>query len=447
MVTVLLKNGQQKADCAGFFGTTMKNRQDDGMKLIAEIDITVRRGYLPHLTNEIYKRGCALVRLSQTGFTDQGDSFLIQISFDTRVKFTGFLEKIEKHHDNFSINNIRNIIEDAIQGGMLVVAGKVGIETDDDYSMKVLGARELMYEKIEGNDISGYIGTANNICLLNGIKTSSEGMNYLKAYVSSECDSMLINRFSGLNAYPIVFKYAQIEDLIKYIRALEDGFSVIRLCSIDEDGEYSSHEQIYKEISRPLLNREYDEMPLYVIMLILTLLRRNNLAVSEINAGFMGINIGVVRSTHFLKKAGCQRIIGYDADDSLLIDFENEGGLATNIDNVLNNSDIVISSKNLLTADDFEKIRSGQIIISFDERSGFDGTAVREKGIRDFQQARVSDLGIFLPGIVQGLQKSGKARLEDEDILGLADLLSTRGADTPSLFGTIHTIIRDYLAK
>ncbi|MDY6968318.1 MAG: hypothetical protein SVR08_06660, partial [Spirochaetota bacterium] len=95
------------------------------MKLITEITIYIKRGFLPHLTNEIYKRGFKLQRLTQIESNEETDTFVIDILYNNSDKFKGLIDKIVKHDNNFKIKSIKNPVEEKLLGGFLNVSGKM----------------------------------------------------------------------------------------------------------------------------------------------------------------------------------------------------------------------------------------------------------------------------------------------------------------------------------
>ena len=134
------------------------------MRFIAEMTITVKKGYLPHITNELYKRKCEILDLEKLEGDDESDLFRIQIMYVSREKFSGFIDKIEKHISNFEIVKIKNTLEESISGGLLRVTGKMPFEHYDDYNINVVGAAELIMEKLtDEKERMNYIGIVRNI--------------------------------------------------------------------------------------------------------------------------------------------------------------------------------------------------------------------------------------------------------------------------------------------
>ena len=80
--------------------------------------------------------------------------------------------------------------------------------------------------------------------------------------------------------------------------------------------------------------------------------------------GFIGLDAGIIRLSALLRSMGCGRVLGFDYDDRVVLDFENEGGLGTTVDNIVDNADILFLNSPVLNSGDEERMRPGQIVIS-----------------------------------------------------------------------------------
>ena len=145
------------------------------------------------------------------------------------------------------------------------------VENLFDYETKVTGATNLILERIKKRDDRNlYSGISINVGLFCGIRKDSDSINnLLRHHALQEKDSTIINRFCGLNAYPIVIRFNQVEDFIKTLQGIELTFSAIRITYIEDIQDTTLYMQIFNDISLPLLSQYYDEIPLYILITIL----------------------------------------------------------------------------------------------------------------------------------------------------------------------------------
>jgi malate dehydrogenase (oxaloacetate-decarboxylating) len=370
------------------------------------------------------------------------DLFRIEIFYSNKEKFKGLLDKITKHESNFQIVSFENDPEEEIKGGFLTVSGKMDIENVLDYELKIQGVSELALELIKtGEENIKYTGISKNIGLISGIRTTEDSnYNLLKSYILMERDAIIINKFTGMNAFPLIIKFNDIDDFIKTLQRIEKTFSAIRICSLEEIDDITVYEQIFSDCSLPILSQYYDEIPVAVLTAIFHLLEKNKLDVTNKNMGFIGLNAASLRLTGLLLKTGFYRILGCDSNMKLMHNFEKQGGLATTQENIFNNSDIIILFKDFFSEDDEKKIGSAQIVISLID-SQMDTSGLKAKGTREILNYGWMDLAGLYPGILKGLLASGIKRLYDDSITKLSKkIVEIKSGEEiiPNVFSGVH---------
>jgi malate dehydrogenase (oxaloacetate-decarboxylating) len=341
------------------------------------------------------------------------------------------------------------MLEKEILGGMLKICGKMSVDNLIDYEMNVLGATELTLNMMRGGqDPSKYSGISKNVGLFCGIPAGSNPeQNHFKLYTLLERDSIIINKFTGLNAFPILVKLNQFDDFIKIIQGVESTFAAIRIFNLEDIDDISLYERIYDEINVPILAQYSDEIPLNLLIAVSHLLTKNNIEKKNCTVGIIGINIGSLRTVRLLIKLGFQRILGSDNNIKRMHSFEREGGLATTQENILNNSDLIIIFKDQLDVNNLTKVGSGQILISLIDKE-FDINIIKERGIRDFLQSRWMDSSALFSGILKGLVDSKLKYLDDDKLIKLSNKIVASKAEEeilPDVFSELHQNIPKFV--
>jgi hypothetical protein len=420
------------------------------MKLMAEIIIAMKKGDLPKAVDEIYGYGFDIhsLKLVERAVNDlhEEEKYSFSIFYPTMDLLSGFLEKI-KSTDKYRIISVVNTLEENIKGGLISVCGRRKIETESDFELEVLGASNLIREKVALGLGSVYTSISKSVCLVSAVKiqTDSDRKLILASYAAAEKDAVILNFIFSMNGYPLVIKYNQIEDLIKFIQSIESNFSAIRLMDITER-DIQPVGMIQSEIKLPFVSRDLDEIPLYILMIINKLIQSGmdtaeKLAPSETAIGIIGLEMSSLRLTTLLKKSGFSRILGYDANEKLTLSFENLSGLATTTENIFSNSDIVILLTDKFDHSDYKKIRPGQFIISFLNDNDVDMHSVKERGVREFIKGDFNNLANLFPGILKAIVDSGTKNLDDTKIIKLAGILQKELKSDyrfPEIFDGMH---------
>lgn len=420
------------------------------MRIATSIKIRVKDGFLPHLTNEIYKRQCAIRNITLLE-SESNDLFQIEIIYQSVDKYNGLLNKIAKYEDNFQIISSENKLEKEIEGGLLNISGKMPVENIVDYELNVLGASDLILNLLDTEkDKSRFSGISRNIGLFCALPDENEiREDYYKVFTLLERDSVIMNRFSGMNSFPLLVKASQIDDLLKMIQKLQFTFSGIRLFNFEDMDDILSFERLYSETTLPLLSQYYDEIPLYLLIAILQLFKKNNIEFNTCTVGLIGLNISSIRIARLFSKLGAARVLGNDNSIKLMHAFEKEGGLATSIENIYNSSDVLIFFKKRFETENLRMIGSGQLVVSL-VKEEMDINILKERGVRDYLQSGWMDFSSLFPGILTGLINSDISHLDDDKIIKLSKKISAlkdKDEILPDVFSDLHKKIPKLISE
>jgi hypothetical protein len=422
------------------------------MKLMTEVTIQIKKGFLPHFANELYKRNCEMQSLKVLDSNSESDLFFMEIVYVNKIMFREVIDKISRHQSNFRIISVKSVLEDKINGGLLNLTGKMQIENEKEYEMKVLGAVELILNRLNGEGAVNFTGLSKNIGLFYCYRKKEDFRpeKLMEEYTLEERDSIIIGRFTGFNAFPIIIRYDNIEDIIMTIHHIENTFKAVRIMEIEDVYDLSAHEQVCSELRTPVLSRPYDELPLFLITAVTNIMNKNKFEFSETTIGLIGTGPGAQRTTRLLVSMGCSRVLGYDINEKVMLSFEREGGLATTLENIFTNADIIILFNNQFAANEIGKIRPGQIIVSLFDEKDIDLKILARKGIKEHIYGRQVDQTALMPGMLRGVIEHGLHNIDDRTLISLARKISSitpDGTYLPGLFSDIHDRLPEYIRE
>lgn len=422
------------------------------MKIISRLLLEIKRGHLPELAEQLHVKQCDLQKMVRLEESRDWELYDLEIIYGLKQHFDGVIEFLESATEYYRIKEKENLLENSLQGGMLRFKSRMPVENKHDLELKLLGASHYIKEKILQGQGSSFSGVSSNIANFAFIKERVEVPESVvyDHYTDAERDSAIIAQFSEISAYPIVAKYQFIEGIIKCIKTLEPGFAAFRLQFIEDLEDIAFYEQISSEVSKPVLSVAGDELPLTLLVEILHLFKKNRFQPNESNIGIIGIGVSAIRMTRLLLSMGCLRVLGYDNNEKLMHVFEKSGGLATTAENIFTNSDVILLMNNHFTIDEFHKIRSGQLIVSLIDEDDLETGIIKERGVKEYIPRENIEPLLLLPGLVQGILKSGKKYLDDKAIMDLAmkiHQLRLVHPETYNFFGDVHSRIADFLSS
>jgi len=414
------------------------------VRLISEIKVSVETGRFPDLMSLVFAGGCEISGLELLHKEGARDIYAIEVLYNSQRNFKGLVDSIKKNEDHFGLISVNNVLEEMIRGGMLYLGSKIPLENDNDFQMNILGTAELVHSRIDEGLGDGCTGISRAVGYINGIKSGSDRNDaaFYHHYIDSELESIMLNRFSDLMGMPLIISYDHGEDLIRSLQRIEASVSALKIRHVNRN-DIQLYEQIYSAVSKPVVSSYYDDIPAVVMAMLLKIQQKNRLKVRESTVGIIGIDVSSIRFTKMLIKMGFMKVLGYDISEKQMLTFENMGGLATTIENIFGNTDIMIIVKNDFTLEDYQYIRPGQVIISLVEPGRINRELIRDRGVREFAQVSIGDIAPVVPGLMRGAISSGR-QFDDDRLIKIAKDLSGHISDSyrmPELFSGIHEII------
>ncbi len=408
------------------------------MILTFKLKLKIKNGLLPVLINELYKADCEVTMLSTSNEENNFVSCEITLNNSDDVKFLKLISLLKSSGDKFREVIYENMLENYINNGLLKIKPSFEIATDNDYSIKLMG----IYNYIQMPDVIMNKKPRNekNAGMISSLKKNERNIDMYDINISKQIDSIVMNLFTGINAFPLTVNYDVIDDFIKVLKSIEDGFSAIRFHTVSDGNDPDFYSQVYDELLIPVLSRTYDELPVIILSSILKILKLNKLKFDDCNIGFIGINSGVMRLTSNLKKLGALRVLGYDDDEKTMMYFEKTGGLATTCENILSNSDIVILVKECKIESLYASIRPGLLIISILKNSKLNDEIAALKSCRHFHRGEINDHGIIFPGLLQAMIENNITKMSDEIMVETASIISKYNYETEKSIDTYRKV-------
>jgi len=410
------------------------------MKIISEITVALKKATLSQLVEKFSRSGGILKSLSLYDSENYESAYMCEVIYRSSSQFLDCVESF-KNSDKFIFISTNLSFEKTLVGGLLNVSGKLPFDTLQDYEINVLGGAEIVNDKImHGNEeFCGIENITANVCAVTG-----RGVLKNKLYpihTIAERDSLIMKKFTGINCVPLSFRSDYPEDCLRHLRNSSVGFKGMRI--LDVEGATSSfYSQLLDDFPLPLIIRKLDEMPLYILSLVNKCMRRYRFNPDETNIGILGIDSGVVRLTRLFIRMGFSRVLGYDADERMLLEFENEDGLATTRENILENADLIIIVEDNFDEQDLDTMRPGQIVISVLRDNRINKEFFSNSAVKEFVRANYDNLAILFPGLLHGLINAGLFFFDDTRLVELGERIAKFLSDDYSFPESPENIIK-----
>lgn len=420
------------------------------MKLTAALTIKMKKGILPQFISTLYKQQMEISNIDLTESDGRWDGYSIEIIYSSKKDLMRVIDALKKNSDLFRDMSIISTLEEKIRGGLLSTGSKIQIETNSDIETAFLGGTSLIHEKIDSGFGKQYCSVSESVGLISSFKKMAEPTDeYYHFCADSERDSIIISRFTNKNAFPLTIKYQTVEDMIKTLKGIEESFSCFRFMNTDSEDNLLRN-TIIDSLKKPVLFRELDELPLYLMTLITRICKKHRYKHEETSVGIVGLNQGMIRLTGLLSSAGYLKVLGHDNRERTMMSFESQGGLATTVENVVDNGDILIITDEQLLRDNAHTLNPGCTIITGFSGESLDTSLYAEKGLKEIIQVRSSDILTLIPPMVNGITSGELKFFSDDLILKLAASTAREISDTyrfPGFFSEISVKIESAITR
>jgi hypothetical protein len=124
-------------------------------------------------------------------------------------------------------------------------------------------------------------------------------------------------------------------------------------------------------------------------------------------------------------------VLGFDISEVNLYHFEKEKGIATNIDNVFENADIVVFVSDCCSNEDFYKLGKGQIVL-INPAINFDTLVFQERGIKGYELLNTENSYLLLPGLAEKMVRGQMHTFNNELLISIGKALYSANIDVDS---------------
>ena len=186
-----------------------------------------------------------------------------------------------------------------------------------------------------------------------------------QATMQLERDVFLIARHGGLQAFPLWIETNNEEQFIRTVVSLASNFFCVRLSSLSRANAEDIVLRITEQVSVPVIHAERDEMAVVMAAVALNAAHRHDIDVRGLSAGIVGLGPEGLSLAELLLSFGFRKIFGVDGDPRQLTRLERGPGIATSLDHMYDNADMIVITPGQHGHIDQSRVRPEQIVLSF----------------------------------------------------------------------------------
>ena len=270
--------------------------------------------------------------------------------------------------DNAKIIGKSDRVFDRHKGGKIEMVSKVPLDAiqqlRDLYTPGV--ARVSLAIQADPSKAYEYTNLGNTVGIVtNG--TAILGLGHIGSLAGlpvMEGKAMIYAKFTRISGIPILLNDTDPKKIIDTVLAIESSFGAIHLEDIAAPECFEVEEALVKRLKKPVLHDDQHGTAVVTLAALLSATRRVGRDLKACVVGQIGLGaagIGIVRLLH---QYGVNAVLGADRREEALSRVERMGGKRATLEQVMQQSDIVIATTGVKGLILPEMVRKGQIIFA-----------------------------------------------------------------------------------
>jgi malate dehydrogenase (oxaloacetate-decarboxylating) len=241
-----------------------------------------------------------------------------------------------------------------------------------------------------------------------------------------EGKAMIYAKFTGISGIPILLDDTDPKRIIETVLAIESSFGAIHLEDIAAPECFEVEEQLVKRLKKPVLHDDQHGTAVVTLAGLISATRRVKRDLKACTVGQIGLGaagIGIVRLLH---QYGVKTVLGADRREEALTRVEKMGGKRASLEQLMQQSDIVIATTGVKGLIKPEMVRKGQIIFALSNpEPEISARLALDAGAAYATDGRSVNNALGYPALFRGALDARARRFTDAMLFAAADKLAT----------------------
>ncbi len=233
-----------------------------------------------------------------------------------------------------------------------------------------------------------------------------------------EGKAALFQIFAGVSGIPILLETKDADEIVRVVKAIAPSFGAIQLEDIAAPECFEIENQLRAQLDIPVLHDDQHGTAVVVIAALINAARITGVNLEECVIGQIGLGAAGLGIAQLLMRFGVHQILGADLSSDAQARLKDIGGIPAELDFVMENADVVISTTGVKGLIKPEMVRKGQIIFALSNPDPeIEPALALERGARFAADGRNINNVLAFPGLFRGILDSGAPKFTDSMLL------------------------------
>jgi len=179
-----------------------------------------------------------------------------------------------------------------------------------------------------------------------------------------EGKAALLQELVGINGIPVWLNTTDPDEIVDTVVRISPTFGGIQLEDISSPRCFSIQARLEEELSVPVMHDDQQGTAVVVLAALINACKLSKVIFQEARIGLVGLGAAGLTIGKFLMQYTGKPVLGIARTEGSMHRLEEQGGIRSNLDELMQNSDIVIATSGVKGLIKPSMVRKGQIIFA-----------------------------------------------------------------------------------
>ncbi len=239
-----------------------------------------------------------------------------------------------------------------------------------------------------------------------------------------EGKAMLMETMVGLSGMPILLNTKDPDEIVNAIAAISPTFAAIQLEDISAPRCFEIEERLQALLDIPVLHDDQHGTAVVSIAALKVAANRVGVDLNKVKIGQIGLGAAGNAIGKMLMNLTGNPVLGSDLNREAVARFVREGGIASSLEEIMAECDIVVATTGVPNLIKPEMVRKGQVILALSNPNAeIDPDVALAHGAAFAADGKSVNNVLGFPGIFRGAVDSNSPRITHEMLIAAMEVL------------------------
>src|SRR5258706_679868 len=239
-----------------------------------------------------------------------------------------------------------------------------------------------------------------------------------------EGKAMLMETMVGLSGMPILLNTKDPEEIIKAVYAISPTFAAIQLEDISAPRCFEIEERLQALLDIPVMHDDQHGTAVVSTAALKVAASRADVNLNKVKIGQIGLGAAGNAIGKMLMRLTGNPVLGTDISAEAVARFVRDGGIESNLKEIMAKCDIVIATTGVPNLIKPEMVRKGQVILALSNPNAeIDPDVALANGAAFAADGKSVNNVLGFPGIFRGAVDSNSPRITNEMLIAAMEVL------------------------